>query len=167
MAEKQNQIKEHLIHKARGLAQGPPTFMSSASIEDNIQDVQGNYQHPLAAIRLDIAQLQPFFCDINDLDEGGLSVQYLNKRQMIYPFNLGYGNLEIIECRQKSIANVIAQNQMSEENALDIKEDMSQSSSATLQQQLMADDNFLFFEKTKFDLDLTEIHVSFNDLIIV
>ena len=86
---------------------------------------------------------------------------------MIYPFNLRYGNLEIIECQQKSIANVIAQNQMSEENALKIKGDISQISSATLQQQLMADDNFLFFQKTKFDLDLTEIHVSFNDLIIV
>jgi hypothetical protein len=57
IVEKPNQIKEHLIHKARGPAQGPPTFMSSASIEDNIEDVQGNYQHPLAAIRLDIAQL--------------------------------------------------------------------------------------------------------------
>ena len=38
---------------------------------------------------------------------------------------------------------------------------------AALEQQLMMDAYFQYFQKTKFTFDLTEIYVSFNDLIVV
>ena len=37
------------------------------------------------------------FCVINDLNEGGISLQHIYKRQVISPFNLFYNQNDIIE----------------------------------------------------------------------
>jgi len=50
---------------------------------------------------LEIVGLQPFFCDIKDLYEGGLSMTTLSKRQMIYPFNMKFESVDIIESQRK------------------------------------------------------------------
>ena len=68
---------------------------------EKIEEQAGNYQHPLVKRLLEIIGLQPFFCDIKDLYEGGLSMTTLSKRQMIYPFNMKYESVDIIETQRK------------------------------------------------------------------
>lgn len=99
--EKPNYIKEHLIQKVEGPIQGVSPFVSSASIAEKIEEQEGNYQHPLVKRLLEIVGLQPFFCDIKDLYEGGLSMTTLSKRQMIYPFNMKFESVDIIEGQRK------------------------------------------------------------------
>ena len=105
--EKPNSIKEHLIQKVRGPVREGSSFASSASIMEKIEEQAGNSQHPLVKRLLEIVGLQPFFCDIKDLYEGGLSMTTLSKRQMIYPFNMKYESVDMIESQRKQMQEVM------------------------------------------------------------
>jgi hypothetical protein len=122
---------------------------------EKIEEQAGNSQHPLVKRLLEIDGLQPFFCDIKDLYEGGLSLTTLSKRQMIYPFNMKYESVDMIESQRKQMQEVMDAAGRGSVRA------------RALQQKLMMDDYFKYFAKTKFTFDVTEIYVSFNDLIVV
>ena len=84
-------------------------------------------------------------CDIKDLDEGGIELKHIYKRQIISPFNLFWMQNDMLEILNKSIKRMA-------------KKDP---------QQMLSDKNFRFFQKSELNLDLAEIQISFNDLVIL
>lgn len=93
-----------------------------------------------------IIDFQPFFCDIKDLDEGGIQLKHIYKRQMISPFNLFWMQNDMIEVVTRNLRKI---------SKIKKSEDM------------LNDKNFRFFQKSELNLDLAEIQISFNDMVIL
>ena len=53
-----------------------------------------------------IIDFQPFFCDLKDLNDGGIPLKHIYKRQMISPFNLFYNSNAMIQAEQRVIKQV-------------------------------------------------------------
>jgi len=103
--EKGNQIKKNLL-------ENPTTDMVIENNRANIFAKKGathshiSNQDRLVTQQVHILDFQPFFCDIKDLVEGGISLNHIYKRQMITPFNLYFNQNDIIELNAKKMRSL-------------------------------------------------------------
>lgn len=167
--EKVNRIKEELVHLAHhGFEKLFPDFRTTLP-EGSVTKADGLHQHPLFSILLKVNGLQPFLCDIADLNKPGLQLELLHRRQIIVPFNLKFESHDMIQCVK---SKVIAIFQEHDRKVKSLRTQLSklffeQKVNPVSKQELLADDNFRFYSSQQLEVELAEVHLSFNDLIIV
>jgi len=121
------------------------TYKSSLP-DDSISKEDGNFQHPLFSSILKVNNLQPFLCDIEDLNKPDMAMHKLHNRAIILPFGIRYEQNDMIACNKSKVDEVKKRQTLKE---------------------LIKEKNFLRFTTTTLDSEYAELHLSFNDLIIV
>lgn len=165
--ETANQVKEQLLAQVgQEKLADIKDILSSSSLKDQREKQSLKNQNRLRTQQIHIIDFKPFFCDINDLNNG-TSLQNIYKRQLICPFNLYINMTDMIEVMSKQVINIkkaLRKNTAS----LGLNNQHSQKKAKMMQKQaLMSDGNFKYFHKTEINLDLTEIKASFNDMMIL
>ena len=123
-----------------------PFFSNSAGLSNT------SYQDKLVTQQIHILDFQPFFCDIKDLVKGGISLNHILKRQMITPFNLYFNQNDIIEVNLKKIKELRKRHlkQQIRSANLETKHSLHEQE----KQDMLRDDNFIFFKKFEINLDM-------------
>ena len=96
VTEKQTQIKSDLANK---------TVEPNAS-EVEFAKLEGNLMHSLVSSILKISNLQPFMCEIEDLNQK-IDLAKFRSRAIILPFALKFESHERIACVKQKILDLL------------------------------------------------------------